>query len=61
MLSLLGKLQQNTRDLTPGELMQLGHDHGSISTQLLLVGRGVTAPVAVPSNSVVSTLHMDMV
>lgn len=30
MLSLLGKLQQNTRDLAPPELMQLGHDRASV-------------------------------
>lgn len=38
MLSLVAKLWHSMRDLIiPRELMQLGHDHGSGSTQLLLV------------------------
>lgn len=54
MLSLVAKLWHSMRDLIiPRELMQPGHDHGSGSTQLLLVrtqcyvhpphGCGVTA------------------
>lgn len=58
MLSLVAKLWHSIRDLIiPRELMQLGHDHGSGSTQLLLVRTwGCCA-----SNSAVSALLIDVV
>lgn len=58
MLSLVAKVWHSIRDMIiPRELMQLGRDHGSGSTQLLLVRTwGYCA-----SNSAVSALLIDVV